>query len=174
MVSPHGFDAAALFEAVDERRQAEGLSWAGVTTAIWDESCDLNAQRGDHPISPDTIKHIGIRRDTSCQHALFVLRWLGRAPEEFIASPRVAGVALPYADPAHRLRWDLRATYDALNAARTARGATWAQAATRLHCTSNQLTGLRTAKFGASMRLMMRITQALGRPAADFVSVATW
>jgi len=34
--------------------------------------------------------------------------------------------------------------------------------------------GLRNAKFATSMRLAMRITQALHRPAADFVYVAEW
>jgi hypothetical protein len=42
------------------------------------------------------------------------------------------------------------------------------------HSTPNQLTGLRNAKFATSMRLAMRITQALHRPAADFVYVAEW
>jgi hypothetical protein len=78
------------------------------------------------------------------------------------------------ADEAHRLRWNLKKLYGALNAARTARGATWQQAADRLHCTPSQLTGLRTAKFATDMRLAMRITQALHRPAADFVYVAEW
>ncbi len=43
-----------------------------------------------------------------------------------------------------------------------------------LHCTPNQLTSLRNAKFATSMRLAMRITQALHRPAAEFVYVAEW
>jgi len=112
----------------------------------------------------------------SGQHALFLLRWLGVPPETFIAEPRpgTAGVALPLADEAHRLRWNLRKLHGALNAVRTARGATWEQAAQRLHCTANQLTHLRIAKFAIGMRLAMRITQALRRPAADFVDVAEW
>lgn len=67
------------------------------------------------------------------------------------------------------IRWDLKATYDALNEVRVARGATWEQTARRLHRTASQLTGLRTAKFGTRMRLAMRISQALRRPARDFV-----
>jgi hypothetical protein len=61
-----------------------------------------------------------------------------------------------------------------LNAARKARGATWQQAADRLHCTPSQLIGLRTAKFATIMELAMRVTQALRRPAADFVYAAQW
>ena len=37
-----------------------------------------------------------------------------------------------------------------------------------------QLTGLRTAKYATTMDLAMRITQWLGRPAADFVYPAAW
>ncbi|MBV8050047.1 MAG: hypothetical protein JOZ80_02590, partial [Acidobacteriaceae bacterium] len=130
----------------------------------------------DHPISPATIRTLGVRGDLSCQHALFLLRWLGVPPETFIAGPQpgTAGIPLPLADQEHRLRWDLSRLYRALNAARTARGATWQQAAKRLHCTANQLTNLPIAKFALGMRLAMRITQALRRPAADFVDVAEW
>jgi hypothetical protein len=71
------------------------------------------------------------------------------------------------------LRWNLRKLYRALNTARTARGDTWQQTADRLHCTPSQLTGLRTAKFTTGMELAMRITQALCRPAADFVYAAS-
>jgi hypothetical protein len=112
----------------------------------------------------------------SCQHALFVLRWREVPPETFIAElqPCTAGVPLSLADEADRLRWNLKNLYGALNAARTARGANWPQAADRLHCTPSQLTGLRNAKFATNMRLAMRITQALHRPAADFMYVAEW
>jgi hypothetical protein len=156
-VSPRGFDIWALFDALDRQRTAEGLSWAAVATRMWEESYDLNAQRGDHPISSSTITGMPRRGDTTGQHALVMLRWLGQPPENFIAQPRpgTTGVALPTADPAHRLRWNLTALYNALNATRRERGATWALTATRLHCTPSQLTGLRTAKYATSMRLAM-------------------
>jgi hypothetical protein len=72
------------------------------------------------------------------------------------------------------LGWNLRKLYGALHAACTARGATWEQAAARLRCTTSQRTSLRTAKFAIDMELAMPITQALGRPAADFVYAARW
>lgn len=176
MTSPKGFDSAAFFAAVDARRREQHLSWPSLAKAIWEQSRVLNEQRTDHPISPATLRKIGQSGDASCQHALFLLRWLGVPPETFIAEPKpgTSGVALPQADEAHRLRWNLRKLYEALNASRTARGATWEQVAKRLHCTANQLTHLRIAKFAISMRLAMRITQALRRPAADFVYVAEW
>ena len=161
---------------MDARRRAEQLSWAALATAIWEQSRALNARRNDHPISPATISKLAERRGISCQHALFLLRWLGVPPETFIAAPKpgTVGVPLPLADEAHRLRWNLRKLYGALNGARTVRGATWQHVADHLHCTPSQLTGLRTAKFATGMRLAMRITQVLRRPAADFVYVAEW
>jgi hypothetical protein len=135
----------------------------------------LNTRRNDHPISPATISKLAGRRGISCQHALFLLRWLGVPPETFIAMPQPGtAIPLPLADEGHRLRWNLGKLYGALNVARTARRATWQQAADRLHCTPSQLTGLRVAKFATGMRLAMRITQALRRPAADFVYLAEW
>ena len=174
MTSPEGFDTQAFFAAVDARRRDQQLSWPRLATVIWEQSRVLNARRNDHPISPATIRKLS--EGMSCQHALFVLRWLEVPPETFIAVPRpgTAGVPLPLADEAHRLRWNLKKLYGVLNAARTARGVTWQQTAERLDCTPSQLTGLRKAKFATGMRLAMRISQALHRPAADFVYVAEW
>jgi hypothetical protein len=170
----NSFDHQAFFGAVDARRRAQELSWPGLASEIWEQSSILNKQRKDHPISPATIRKIA--DGTSCQHALFLLRWLDVPPEAFIAVPRpgTTDVPLPRASEAQRLRWNLRELYDALNAARTARGATWQQLAGRLRCTPSQLTGLRTAKFATGMRVAMRITQALERPAADFIYAAQW
>jgi hypothetical protein len=159
---------------VDARRRDEQLSWPALAAAIWEKSRVLNERRNDHPINPATIRKLA--EGVSCQHALFVLRWLEVPPETFITAPQpgTAGVPLPLADEAHRLRWDLKRLYGAIDAARSARRATWQQAAGRLHCTPSQLTGLRTAKYATSMELAIRITQALHRPAADFVYVAEW
>jgi plasmid maintenance system antidote protein VapI len=64
--------------------------------------------------------------------------------------------------------------YVAMDEKRRAEGLTWSDLAAILRCTSNQLTGLRTAKFATGMDLAMRIVQWLGRPAADFVYTAIW
>lgn len=174
MNSPEDFDVQRFFAAMDAKRCEQRLSWPALATAIWDQSRVLNARRRDHPISPATLKKIA--DGVTCQHALFVLRWLDVPPESFVAEPNpgTAGVPLPSTDDAHRLRWNLKKLYAALNAARTTRRATWQQAAFRLRCTPNQLTGLRSAKFGTDMQLAMRITQALRRPAADFIYIAEW
>jgi hypothetical protein len=174
VTTPNAFDHLAFFVAVDSRRRAQQLSWPALAAAIWQQSRVLNEQRADHPISPATIRKIA--DGTSCQHALFLLRWLAVPPETFIAVPHLGtiGMPLPPADEAQRLRWNLCKLHGALNAARIARGATWQQVADRLQCTPSQVTGLRTAKFATGMKLAMRITQALRRPAADFVYAAKW
>lgn len=167
------FDHQAFFAAIDSQRRDRNLSWSALAAAVWDQSRVLNEQHDDHPISSATIRKMA--DGTSCQHALFVLRWLDVPPEKFIAIPQpgTVGISLPSANESQRLRWSLRKLYSELNAARTARGATWEQTANRLQCTPSQLTGLRTAKFTTGMELAMRITQALRRPAADFVFAAS-
>jgi hypothetical protein len=170
------FDLQAFFEAVDQRRCEHQLSWSALATTLWEQSRVLNDLRNDHPISASPLKRLAQGRGISCQHALFVLRWLGVPPETFITAPNAGtvGKPLPQTDDAHRLRWNLKKLHEALNDARTARDATWQQTALHLHCTPHQLTGLRSAKFATSMQLAMRITQALHRPAADFVYVSSW
>ena len=174
------FDGRALYSALDAKRQAEGLSWPGAAAAIWDMAPALNAARdarglANHPISPSTLQSLGKRGDTSCQHALFFLRWLDRTPESFLVGAALdAGAPLPACGPDRRPRWDLKALHAALNEARASRGATWAQAAQDLGCQAGQLTGLKTARFATGMGLAMRVTQWVGRPATDFTYLAGW
>ncbi len=170
------FDARALFEALDRQRLVRELSWRQVAEAIWAQSSVLNDRRHDHPIAVETITGMRRRNNTSCQHALFMLRWIGRAPEEFIAHPvqGSAGVGLPIAGPDRRLRWNLSALYEAMDVHRREERLTWTSLADLLGCTQSQLTGVKTARFAIGMRLAMRITQWLARPAPDFIYPARW
>ena len=104
-----------------------------------------------------------------------MLRWLGRPPEDFLTGPgvEVGNAQLPTAGPEYRLRWNLSELHSALNDARQLRELTWTNLAEELGCTTNRLTGLRTATF-ADMELVMRVTQWLGRPAAAFIRAARW
>jgi hypothetical protein len=104
-----------------------------------------------------------------------MLRWLGRAPEDFLTGPvvDVGDVRLPEAGAGSRLRWNLNELHTALNERRRERDLTWAELAQELGCTPSRLTNLRTARF-ADMDLVMRITQWLGRPAAAFIHPAQW
>ena len=144
---------------------------------IWELSAELNVRRPtDHPMSASTIKGLSEGGDSSCQHALFMLRWLGKSPESFLRGGGTVPTpeSLPDCGPDRRLRWDLRRTYAALDTARRDRDLTWPQLARELRCTPSQLTGIRTARFAIGMGLAMRIVQWLGRPAADFVYPAAW
>jgi hypothetical protein len=173
--SVRDFDTLGLFEALDAQRVERGLSWRGVANEIWDMSADLNARRHDHPISPTTLTSMPKRRATSCQHALFMFRWLGRMPESFLSGGATRfGKALPSAGPDRRLRWDLARLYDALDARRREQQSTWAGLARELRCTSNQLTGIRIARYAIELNLAMKIVQWLERPAADFIYAAEW
>jgi hypothetical protein len=172
MTDQADFDVASLFAALDTERQARGLSWSGVARELWEQSHLLNDRRRDH-LSPATLTNIAKRQNTSCQHALFVLRWLGRSPESFVAGAKQEA-PLPSAGPDRRLRWNLRALHAALDEQRRERGLTWAELARELDCTPSQLTGLRSARFATGMRLAMRIGGWLEVPAADFVYVARW
>jgi hypothetical protein len=170
------FDASALYQALDARRRELELSWKGVADQIWDLSSELNNRRTDHPISPSTLTNMARKPRTSCQHALFMLRWIGRTPESFL--PGATGddqrFALPPAGPDRRLRWALKLLYAVMDEKRREEGLTWPTLAAVLGCSPNQLTGLRTAKFATGMDLAMRIVQWIDRPAADFVYPAAW
>jgi hypothetical protein len=173
----HRFDVSALYSALDARRAELGLSWKQVADQLWLLSAELNDRRRDHPISPSTLTNMAVKPRTSCQHALFMLRWLDRTPESFLAG--MAGgddprFALPRAGADRRLRWSLKLLWAAMDEKRRQDGLTWRQLAGLLGCTPNQLTGLRTARFATGMDLAMRIVQWIGRPAADFVYPARW
>ena len=79
------FDCGALFDALDARRRDAGLGWYELADQLWQQSSDLNAQRGsDHPLCGGAVQRLQERGATSCQYALFMLRWLDRAPEDFL------------------------------------------------------------------------------------------
>ena len=161
---------------MDAQRLERGLSWRQVADQVWEQSAELNRRRNDHPISPATLTGIAKRGDTTCQHALFMLRWLGRSPESFFPSgtAEIGNTALPTVGADRRLRWNLKALYGALDVRRRDTKLTWRQLAVQLRCTENQLTGIRTARYAIGMKLAMRIVQWLERPAADFIYIATW
>jgi hypothetical protein len=169
------FDCGALFSALDVARRDRGLDWYALADELWEQSSRLNSRRADHPLCGGAIQRLPIRGATSCQYALFMLRWLHRAPEDFLTGQvvDVGEVKLPKAGTDRRLRWHLEETHTALNDERRERGLTWSELAKALDCTPSRLTNLRTARF-ADMELVMRISQWLGKPAAAFIHPAQW
>lgn len=170
------FDCDALFNALDGQRRDREMSWYELADELWEQSSDLNAQRtGDHPLCGGAVQRLQTRGATSCQYALFMLRWLHRAPEDFLAGSvrDVGDVRLPNPGTDRRLRWDLNQLHTALNEQRQKQGLTWADLAQELDCTPARLTNLRTARL-ADMDLTMRVTQWLQQPAAAFIHPAEW
>jgi hypothetical protein len=169
------FDGAALMSALDAQRAERGLAWNELADELWRQSRELNAQLSDHGLCPGALVRTARRGTMSCQYALTILRWIRRAPEEFMTGPPVdvGDVRLPEPGPDRRLRWDLSQVYAALDEQRRARRLTWSALAEELGCTPSRLTNLRTARL-ADMDLTMRVTQWLGTPAAVFVHPAQW
>jgi hypothetical protein len=169
------FDFGAFFAAFDAKRRDRGLGWYELADELWQQSSQLNDERMDHPLCGGAVSRLGARGATSCQYALFMLRWLGAAPEQFLTGPvvDVGDVQLAQPGPDSRLRWDLNQLYTALNEQRQASGLTWSGLAQELGCTPSRLTNLRTARM-ADMDLAMRVTQWLGKPAAEFIHAAQW
>jgi hypothetical protein len=166
------FDVRRLYADLDAERSARGLSWQGLADDVWELSAGLNARRDDHPISPATLRWSTTRHGVGCHHALFMLRWLGRSPEDYVAGAAVT--AMPDPGPDRRLRWDLPALAAALDERRRAEGLTWPEAAVLLHTTPAQLSGLRRVRFGVGMQVTMPIVQWLGRASTDFIVAAQW
>jgi len=176
MGSPPVFDFGALINALDAQRAENGLDWTALAEELWEQSADLNAQLADHSLCQGAlVRHVRAKDAMSCQYALIILRWLGRAAEDFLTGPvvDVGDVRLPAAGPDKRLRWELSELHAALNEHRGEHHLTWAALAEQLHCTPSRLTNLRIARL-ADMDLTMSITQRLGKPAALFVHPATW
>jgi hypothetical protein len=170
------FDFDGFVDAFDAERRSRGLNWYEFADDLWDQSVELNVRRpNDHCLCGGAISRLRGRGAASCQYVLFMLRWLGRAPEEFLIDPvrAVGDTRLPQVGPDSRLRWDLSELHAALNDQRQREDLTWAKLADELGCTPSRLTNLRTARL-ADMELAMRVTQWLSRPAAAFIHPAQW
>ncbi len=169
------FDGAALVAEVDAKRAAQGQSWTIVAEALTELSGKLRGELDDHAVCPGALQRTVRRGSMSCQYALMLLQWLGRAPEDFLSCDRRENgdVQLPVIGTDARLRWDLAKLHGAVNARRVEQGLTWSALAAELGTTPSRLTNLRTARQ-ADMDLTMRVTQWLGRPAAAFVHAAKW
>lgn len=175
MAALPAFDGHALIRALDDQRAAGGLDWNQLADTLWRQSSVLNARVASHAMCSGALVRTARRGTMSCQYALTILQWLGRAPEEFLTGPvvDVGETRLPGAGPDHRLRWDLGEVHTALDEVRRDRRLAWVRLAEDLDCTPSRLTNLRTARL-ADMDLAMRVTQFLHRPAADFVHPAQW
>lgn len=168
------FDGEAMIRVLDAQRADRGLDWNGLADALYQQSSDLNAELADNHLCQGALVRTARRGTMSCQYALIILRWIERAPEDFLTKTvDVGDTRLPAAGPDKRLRWDLSLLHSALDEHRREQGLTWTALARELGCSPNRLTNLKTARL-ADMDLTMRITQHIRRPAAAFIYPAHW
>ena len=157
------FSIASLWDAMCAKREANG----------WTEKQmmdDLNAVNNNQmPIHLATVKNMLRRNDTSCQHSLHMIRWLGEVPESFLTVDVPLGV-LPQSDT-RPLYWSMEALAIAVDEEKEKQGLTWKQVAQALNCSPNQVNSLHKVRYGVSVHLAMRMTQWLKRPSTDFIVV---
>jgi hypothetical protein len=87
------FDINALYDALDAEREARGFTWSDVLR-------DLNRVfegKPSRPFALSTIRGIRDKRSVTSAVILALLRWLDRAPEDFISGgvPLTASTVLP-------------------------------------------------------------------------------
>jgi hypothetical protein len=160
------FDLGALFAALDSERSARGLTWTAAVRAL---SAPFTSG-GSRPIAVSTVKSVAEKPVAEGDGVLQMLRWLGRSPESFIRGGARAGTDQPLpAVPAGRmLRFDTRALHAALNQRRLDGGLTWPDIAREIPGVSvNSLQHL-AAGGRTGFPHVVRLTQWLGRPVADF------
>jgi transcriptional regulator with XRE-family HTH domain len=163
----------AFAAALDDARQARGLTWQELTAAI--------NQPFEHvpsiPISLSTIRSMTNKRSVTSAVVLQLLRWMGEPPEKFLTGRGDVSrreEALPDVGPMRILRFDTKALYDALSDARRDRGMTWKQIASELPgFTESMLTNLAKGPAIGFPRVML-LTQWLERPAAAFMRGYQW
>jgi len=146
-------DMGLLYEAIDQKREAEGLSWARVAKEIG--------------IALSTIKGIRDKKIVEGDGVLQMLLWLGRSPESFIPKFK-AGKKHELKEPKNAvLRFDVKEAYRLLEAKRLRDELTWVTVAEQIGGVApSQLQ--RFKKGGrTSFRAIMRVARWLDVPAKD-------
>lgn len=165
------FDIHALYEALDAKRAARGMSWQQVAR-------EMGSRSGSTPgrsLSSSTLSGIRKRRALEGDGVLQMLQWLGRTPESFVPGrPEVEAEssALPAPRTGGILRFDCRAIYLALDAQRRERGLTWREAAREMGV-PNPAALTHLSKGGRTgFPQVMRILRWLRRPAVSFTRIS--
>ena len=156
-------EIAAVYAALDAKREALGLSWREVTNQI----NSLFARSGARPMSQSTIT--GLRRAAVAEAdgVLQILRWLDRSPEEFVAATDAA-VKLPSVASDRILRFDTGSLYAALDAQRLQRRLSWAQVAAEIGGVGGASLSRLSRGGRTAFPLVVRIARWLNRPSASF------
>jgi hypothetical protein len=89
---PKDFDLRALYDALDDRRRAQGISWSELAREVNRHRTTLR------PIALSTITGLRQKPQGEGDGILQMILWLGRTPESFvadIAASDSAGFKLP-------------------------------------------------------------------------------
>ena len=160
------FDFDALYDALDAKRRALGMTWQQATRAVNELFRNVPAR----PISASTLTGLRGRRALEGNGVLQMLLWLERTPESFSQrSERVRfDDALPRVGPSQILRFDTPALHAALDAQRGERGMMWREVAAEI----GQLNPASLTRLAEGGRVgfpdVMRIVRWLDRPVASF------
>lgn len=165
------FDIQALYEAMNERREARSMTWADVAREI---NAWLPAPSS---ISASTISRGRDRRSLEADGVLQMLRWLNRTPEAFcrgVGCTEKLSSQLPGLGPGWVLRFDSRAIFAALQVERSTQQMTWEQAADAIGGVSAANLKRLEAGGRVSFPQVMRLVRWLHRPASKFMQLSTW
>ena len=167
MAEARDFDVGALHRALDDERQAQAMTWAGVSRAI--------STRPTGRVSASTITGIRGKRSVEADGVLQMLRWLDRTPESFCGARDEALSAHLGAIPSGMtLRFDAKAIHAAVDAKRTPAGATWENVAREIGgCSASSLTKM--AKGGrVAFPQVMRVIRWTGEHSTGFMRITDW
>lgn len=159
---PGDFDVAGLFEVMDAKREAEGLTWGQVNRRLsW--------------MSKATFDRMRERGSSSCNHILPMIQWVGRTPESFTVDPG-GGVHELLPDPSPgRWRWwwahhELAAE---VGARRADLGLSWEEVAEVMGLGSGgaaAVKGIDGLRYGPPIGLAMIAARWVQRSAASFMT----
>src|SRR5262245_37276700 len=165
------FDLKALYAALDNQRQARGLTWARVRLEINAVGPEVSLR----PIAMSTITSLRTKSLAEGAGVLQMLRWLNRAPESFMRglSADLAGARLPDAERHKVMRFDTRKLYEALDGARKSRAMTWQQVEAETGVAASRAKGLARGGLTAFPGVT-RLTRWLRRPVSDFIRLSPY
>lgn len=118
------FDLGGLYRATDQERSRRGLTWAAVAREVG--------------VAATTLRRFAHADDAEADGVLALVRWLGVAPEEFVAGSEVVGEPLSPAG-----EWMVRVDMTRVSAGGHVGGRT-------------------------SVQRLVALAQAAGRPVASF------
>jgi len=144
------FKKLALYTALDTKRRSRGMSWQRVAREIGVASSTISRAQHDGPMETDGM--------------LAMVRWLGCAPEEFMADGGRLRKGQPPAG-----RFNVKSLYRALDERRRANQMTWKDVCRELDINASPAMLTRLSKGGRiDVHFMVACVHWLSLPVATF------